>query len=172
MRGDSTRRGKPRLAPDELARREAHAVALIVQGYRAREVMTLSGLWGHYLSALVKRKYAPADRSAIKHRTSVKRACALEMLRAGHTSYRIQTELGVSSGTIAALRREHNLPRNAPGRVTQPRVRTPEGKLEIECITRMSHAELDALERRVAADRAAGRLPPIAPCAVKSRTHS
>lgn len=158
-------RGKPRLAPDEVARREAHAVELIAQGYRSKDVERIARLWHPYLSMLVKRlglKYAPQRRGR-RHDTAAveaKHAQALAMLRAGHTSYRIQVELGVASATIARLRREHNLPRNAPGRVTQPRIRTPEGKLEIECITRMSHAELDALERRVAADRAAGRLPP------------
>lgn len=163
LRGNASLRGKPRLAPDELARREAHAVELIAQGYRAKDVERMSKLWGPYLTALVKRlglKYAPRGGRHDLASIAERHAQALEMLRAGHTSNRIQVELGVASATIARLRREHNLPRNAPGRVTQPRVRTPEGKLEIECITRMSHAELDALERRVAADRAAGRLPP------------
>lgn len=79
-------------------------------------------------------------------------ARVLALLRAGYRSDEAARLVGVSTTIVARIRAEHGVPK-------LPRGGSVAGRPRYD-VTRMSHAELDAHAERVAADRAAGLLPP------------
>jgi hypothetical protein len=138
-----------------MARREALAVTLIAQGMRKAEVAAQCKLFNGALQALVKRlglTWAPQRRARAlpDAELAARHAHALELLRAGHTSQHVQEHAQVGASAVARIRRAHGLPRCPPG--------AKAGAIDVSRqITRMSHAELDALEARVAAERTFAR---------------
>jgi hypothetical protein len=154
---NASRHGKARLPADEVARREAHACELIAQGYRAKDVERMSGLWGG-VAALRKRlglRYAPARRPSPERAalSAEREAVVLALLRGGHTSAHIVSAAKVTAQTVARIRKAHGLPKLPPGG------KAGQAPDVSRMITRMSHAQLDALEADVAAKRALGLLP-------------
>lgn len=149
-------RGKPRTPPEVLAAREALAVALLRAGTPRREIERRTKLYGAALAS-VRDRHGIAKRRPARHTPppevrAERERLALELLRAGETRTAVIARTRLTASQVKALA-------EANGIAKLPSGRPPEAQNGIQ-ITRLSYAELDALEAQVAADRAAGRLPP------------
>lgn len=79
----------------------------------------------------------------------------VELLRAGSSQHAVSRAAGVSPSQVRRVADAAGVPR-PPRRILL--LGRPPG---LSGVLAMTHAQLDALERRVSADRAAGRLPPV-----------
>ena len=129
-----------------------------------RAIERQTKLYGAALASVRDRHGIPkrwrTGREAPPEVVAQREALAIELMRAGRTVAEIQRRTRLATGRISQLRAEYGLPKPRVGRVPGAPQRRDEGT---DGITHMTHAELDALEARVAADRAAGRLPPVEP---------
>lgn len=156
--------GRPRLTPEELDRRRAYALELLRAGVTRREVAIRAKLEGCWVKQIGDQNGIPArhrNPSALTDEERARRrAFALKLMRAGVTRKQAQLRARLDSKTIRELADANGIPKGSPGAKAGPRGASLPVALRRD-VTRMTFAELDALEAQVAADRAAGRLPPV-----------
>lgn len=149
--------GARRTAPAELERRKSLALELLRAGVSRKEVSArtkLEGAWvkriaeEHGIARITARAKAynrvPDDVRVERERK------ALALLRAGHPRGRVGDLCSLSSTDVRALAEANGIPKQRTG----PRMQRQTD------VTRMTHAQLDALERRVAEERAPSRWRP------------
>lgn len=151
------------ITPEIRADREAQALEMLRAGETRKRIQAATRIYNADLTAFARQHGFPGLTNGCSNRlTDAERArreaLALDMLHDGRPRTLVAERVRLSSSAIARLAEAHGIPQ-------LPRGPRPRGPQETPCdhITRMSFEELDALEARVAADRAAGRLPPLEP---------
>lgn len=151
-RGSASARGRPRVPPEERARREAYALELLRAGTPRQETAAMARLDGAVVRAIAERngieskvgkrspRVIPPDEVARRE------SHCLELLRSGLARQEAGRIAGLRPSLVARLCERHGVPRRPPGRPALPMP-------DVKAITEMTHAELDALEAEIAAKR-------------------
>lgn len=157
-RGYASARGRPRVPPEERARREAYALDLLRAGTPRLETAAMARLDGAVVRALaeangIESKAGKNQNRALSATELARReAHCLELIRSGMVRQDAGRLAGLRPSLVARLCERHGVPRRPPGRPALPMP-------TVKAITAMSHAELDALEAEIARAREAGATP-------------
>lgn len=153
-------RGRKRVLADEIERRKARALGMLRAGAARAEVARACKLYSYQVRAVAEahgipsKVGRPCKRPKRDHTARDARIVAL--LRAGHTRADVAEACRATFQTVKRIAEAHGVP-------CQPRGMRQGTHTRKDDVTRMTHAELDALEADVAARRAAGLLPTILP---------
>lgn len=159
-------RGRPRVPPEERARRISHAVELLRAGTPRKEIAARTKVGTGVIASLAREHGIPhlpriPDTPRTRAQAAVRaerEAHALELLRTGHTRTQAVRLSKAPAGVVKRMADALGVGRASRAR-GMPSKRDPNRK----DVTAMTDAELDALEADVAARRAVGLLPPIVP---------
>lgn len=153
VRGSAFVRGRPRVPPDERARREAYALELLRAGTPRLETAAKAKLPQAVVRDIAERNGIASKVGKTGHRglspeeRARRESHCLGLIRSGVVRQEAGRIAGLRPSLVARLCERHGVPRQPPGR------RVGESQPE-KAITAMSHAELDALEAEIARKRA------------------
>lgn len=143
--------GRKRTDPAELERRKAYALELLRAGTPRKAVSVQAKLEPAWVRAIAEEHSIPSlARAPAKNRLpdavrADRERVALGLLHAGHTRAYAAERSGLTPVAVKRVADAHGIAKQPSG----PRVKRTRD------VTRMTHAELDALERSVAAQRTA-----------------